>query len=88
MIKLLDGWNIDADENCFTLKRITEKEVDGETKQSTQLGGYYRSLEDALDGFRRLQARKYIQGNDISLNEAVASLRKQAEEIRNLAKGL
>ena len=63
MIKIDDEYIINANENCYTLERISKiEDVNSKNygKETKTIQGYYTTIENALNGYIKCKTRKYI----------------------------
>lgn len=63
MIKIDDEYIINANENCYTLEKIsTVEDINSQNygKEVRTIQGYYTTIENALNGYIKAKTRKYI----------------------------
>ena len=63
MIKIDDEYLLNANENCYTLERISTIEDTSSPnygKETKTIQGYYTTIESALNGYIKCQIRKFI----------------------------
>lgn len=81
MIKLQNGMEIHSDGTQLILCR--KKVANTEKKSvSTNVYGYYTTLEECLNGYLRNRVLEFIEGNDCSLTDVLDELRAVREEIK------
>ena len=79
MIKLFDGWVIDADARCYILgKTFLERKKDKKTGEVTEVErvgvqGYYTSLLHALTALSAVLRREAIQTHCHTLETALSA---------------
>lgn len=86
MIKLTDGFFIEADEKNFVLRQKLAAEKKTRKKESIVLG-YYMSLSDCLAGFYKVLTRRITAKENMTLQQAISEFRRIEEDIRRLASG-
>lgn len=92
MITLGEKYVITADKDCYTAKYMTggKPRVDkktGKTEDASQLVGYYGTLEAAVSGCRNDAIRRRVAEYDMTLDEAIETMRKINEEFERAMKG-
>ncbi len=67
MIKIDNEYNINANENCYTLERvsvISDKESKNYGQEVKTIEGYYTTLEGVANGYTKQKIRKYVSKED------------------------
>lgn len=88
----LDKYQITADKDCYTAKYMTggKPKVDkktGKTEDASQLVGYYGTLENAVSGCRNDAIRRKAMEYDMTLDEAIETMRAINAEFEKAIKG-
>lgn len=93
MITLNDHYKITADKDCYTAKYMTggkPKVVNkktGKTEDASQLVGFYGTIEAAVSGCRNDAIRRKAMEYDMTLDEAIETMRTINEEFEKAIKG-
>jgi len=93
LITLGEKYQITADKDCYTAKYMTggkPKVVNkktGKTEDASQLVGYYGTLEAAVSGCRNDAIRRKAMEYDMTLDEAIETMRKINAEFERAIKG-
>lgn len=85
MIKIDEEYFINANESCYTLERkTTVKDVNSKNcgKETSEIEGYYTSIDNALSGYLKIKMRKYVS------NEEKVTIQEAIEKFENLRKGV
>lgn len=91
MIKLFDGWVIDADETSYTLKQERGTAVNkktGETEQLYSTPRYYATIEQCANSLCRTIQRKAVSECDYSPVEARTALNGIQEMVQTAFDGV
>ena len=81
MIKLKDGWQIDADGRCYILQQeVTSK--DGKVYLTNQT--YPSTLARAIECVMNREQMDVISSNDLTLKEALVEFKKINNELKAL----
>lgn len=81
MIKLPNGWCIDADKYCYILY-MPRKGTDGKELKTNET--YHTTLAQALERYYKTRSRKMIADRDMQLEEALAKVGDLTDEVRRL----
>ncbi len=89
----LDKYQITADKDCYTAKYMTggKPKVDkktGKIEDASQLVGYYGTLEAAVKGCRNDAIRRKAMEYDMTLDEAIETMRAINAEFEKAIKGV
>lgn len=86
-INLLGGYYVEAEPNCYVLRRPDEHKVDKNGKSiKPESIGFYSSLTSAIYGFRKIYGRAIIEEyeGEMSLDKAVELLANLDNDITAL----
>lgn len=81
MIKLPQGWCIDADRYNYVLF-MPKVGKDGKELKTNET--YHATLAQALERYCKTRARKMVADRDMQLEEALAKVSDLTEEVRRL----
>lgn len=90
MIRLTNGYAIEADSYCYTLglakttKVVNKKTGEEEDKEILTECKYYPDLDKALLGYWKLMRRKGLSSFEGTLQAALDTIKKQDEKVRKL----
>lgn len=92
MITLNEKYTIAADKDCYTAKYMTGSKPKvnkktGKTEDASQLVGYYGTLADAVSGCRNDAIRRRVAEYDMTLDEAIETMKQINEEFEKAIKG-
>lgn len=85
MIKLENGFAIDADDNQYILVRIVNGKRNGENCEIAQNLGYYMKLGSAVGAYCEKMAREKIHTTDTTLTEVIREYERVYKAARTLA---
>lgn len=91
MIKLFDGWVIDADETCYSLKQERGTAVNKKTGKIEQLYSaprYYATVDQCANALCRTLQRKAVAECDYSPAEARTALNGIMESVQTAFSGI
>lgn len=93
MITLNEKYTITADKDCYTAKYMTggKPKVDkktGKTEDASQLVGYYGTIEAAVSGCRNDAIRRRVAEYDMTLDEAIGTMKQINAEFEKAIKGV
>lgn len=84
MLKLRNGYYIDADRYGFTLRQKKKYEKDGELKDRDVMIGSHSSLCAAINNYVRIRMASRIEKEDLELKDVKAALAQIHEEINEI----
>lgn len=89
MIRLIEGYAISVDSNCYTVgipkKQIVTNKKTGESKEVENMtdAKYFTTLDKALEGWWRMMRKKELSKFDGTINEALELVKKLDEKVLN-----
>lgn len=83
MIKLNNGYYINADRWNYILKKSHSKEG-----IQDKMIGYYSTLENAVMGYYDLRTKKQIQKEEQDLKKAIEELKNIKEDLKNAVQNI
>ena len=90
MVKIDNEYIINANESCYTLEKIGQVEdVESQNygKETKIIQGYYTTIENALNGYIKLQLRKYMsRETENTMQELLEQIKKLQGYIKQITK--
>lgn len=92
MIHIQD-WVIDADERCYIVgklktRKVKDKDGSKKTEDFVSNARYYCTLSSAFEGILEAERRNIVQESEMTLTEAIFSIKQMQEEFRSLFRQL
>lgn len=91
MIRIDEEYLINANENCYTLERISKVEdINSKNygKETRTIQGYYTTIENALNGYIKYKTRKYMsKETENTFTELMDMIKKIESNINQKLKG-
>ena len=79
MLKLNNGFVVDADGDSYVLKKLAQKSEDKNKKDDVR--GYYSKLSAALTAYSEKCLSEYVQEKNVSLSEVRDKIEELKQEI-------
>ena len=86
MIKLINGYFVDADSNQFILCTLSDK-TDKNGKKVSKQYGYFTTLSALLKSLQTRLVREKVKLTDLNLSECIAYMDEITNRLENIAKG-